>query len=124
MKHPGTANSARKPSPKRRKYFRRTARQKQELLERYKRGGLTQREFCRRHRVVLSTLTYWLSQSRGKSRRGTTAFVEMPPLPTAGAGPMTVIIDLGGAVRLEALPGTEVKWLGELVKALGEACSA
>ncbi len=53
--------------------------EQQRRLERYARGGLSQRRFCERHDLPLSTLTYWLRQGL---RRGTTSagpvVVELP----------------------------------------------
>ena len=46
----------------------RTAEERRRLLELYGRGGLSQRRFCERHDLALSTLTYWLRQAR---RHGT-----------------------------------------------------
>jgi transposase-like protein len=61
-----------------RQHKRNTA-ERERLLELYSRGGLSQRRFCGRHDLPLSTLTYWLRQAR---LRGTSAaaptIVELP----------------------------------------------
>lgn len=57
----------------------RTAQERRRLLELYGRGGLSQRRFCERHDLALSTLTHWLRQTRRRAA-GTTvpAIVELP----------------------------------------------
>ncbi len=108
----------------------RTAKERQRLLELYGRGGLSQRRFCERHDLALSTLTYWLRQAR---RRGTStpaaAVVELP----AGLGgemsvgaPLsepqdTVSIRLPNGLEVRAGSGADVRWMGTLLKEL-RAC--
>jgi len=103
-------------------------RQRQRLLELYARGGLSQRGFCERHDVPLSTLTYWLRQGR---RRGTTpvgpAVVELPGELGAQAalgdarGPVSIRLPNGLEVRVGS--STDVRWVGLLLKEL-RACLA
>lgn len=106
----------------------RTAEERRRLLELYGRGGLSQRRFCERHDVALSTLTYWLRQAR---RRGTStgvpAIVELPGglAMRAGAGPGesggTVSIRLPNGLEVRTGSGADVRWMGTLLREL-HAC--
>ena len=107
----------------------RTGKERQRLLELYCRGGLSQRRFCERHDLALSTLTYWLRQAR---RRGTSrpaaAIVELPRElageMSAGAGLSergTVSICLPNGLEVRAGSGADVRWIGTLLKEL-HAC--
>ena len=108
----------------------RSAAQRQRLLELYARGGLSQRGFCERHDVPLSTVTYWLRQGRC---RGTTpvgpAVVELPGELGAelgaeaalGAARGLVSIRLANGLEVRVGSSTDVRWVGLLLKEL-RAC--
>ena len=108
----------------------RTAEERRRLLELYGRSGLSQRRFCERHDLALSTLTYWLRQAR---RRGAStvapAIVELPsglggemPVGAALSDPRdTVSIRLRSGVEVRAGSGADVRWVGTLLKEL-HAC--
>ena len=105
--------------------------ERQRLLELYARGGLSQRRFCERHDLPLSTLTYWLRQSR---RRGTApavpALVELPVeigAQTAAEAQLNdaravVSIRLPNGLEVRAGSSADVRWVGLLLKEL-RACS-
>ena len=108
----------------------RTAKERRRLLELYGRGGLSQRRFCERHDLALSTLTYWLRQARrGATGTREPAIVELPRELagelSAGAG----LSDRGGKVSIRlpsghevrAGSGADVRWMGALLKEL-HAC--
>ena len=122
MKHQRNANSARKPSPKGRRIHRRGVAERRRLLTRYERSGLSQKAFCQRHGVALSTLQYWRRRARDTDQEPTPSFVEVPQmsgmsrvLPSEAA----VIIELPGGVRFEVPTGTDAQWLSGLLRAMG-----
>lgn len=125
MKHPGTANSARKPSPKgRRIQQRRGAAERQRLLDQYERSGLSQKAFCARHGVALSTLQYWRRRAREAGQEPAPSFVEVAQIAGTArslSGGAMVVIELAGGVRLEVPAGTDAQWLSGLLRAV--ACS-
>jgi len=108
----------------------RSAGERRRLLELYGRGGLSQRGFCERHRLALSTLTYWLRQAR---RRGTApagpAVVELPVELGAEMSAETALGDARGLVSIRLPNGLEVRagsdanvrWVGALLREL-HAC--
>lgn len=105
--------------------------ERQRLLERYARGGVSQRRFCERHDLPLSTLTYWLRQGR---RSGTApavaALVELPVEVGAKTAAEAKLSDARGVVSIRLPNGLEVRagssadvrWVGLLLKEL-RACS-
>lgn len=128
MKHQRTAGSARKPSKSIRKNRRRSAREQRRWLDRHERSGLSQRDFCARHGLALSTFTYWKRRERAAGAKQAISFVEVPrPVGEAQALRMTdaaVVIELPGGVRIELPQATEPKWLAALLREMGAAgCS-
>jgi len=96
--------------------------ERRQLLDRYERSGLSQKAFCLRHGVALSTLQYWRRRARDTDREPTPSFVEIPPVTgvaRALSGEATVLIELPGGVRLEVAAGTDAQWLCGLVRAMG-----
>lgn len=128
MKHQRSANSARKPSTSGRKICRRGAAEWRGWLARYERSGLSQKAFCARHGLALSTLTYWRRRERARAAEHSTSFVEVSQ-PAVAAVPSSmadtgVLIELPGGVRLELSRDTDPKWLAALLRDLGTvACS-
>ena len=100
------------------------------MLELYGRGGLSQRRFCERHDLALSTLTYWLRQAR---HRGTaparSAVVELPvelgaeisAEATLREARDLVSIRLPNGLEVRASSGAEARWVGMLLREL-HAC--
>ena len=124
MKHQRNANSARKPSPKGRRIQRRGIAERRQLLDRYERSGLSQKAFCLRHGVALSTLQYWRRRARDVGQKPRPSFVEIPQvtgMARALSGEAAVIIELPGGARLEVPAGTDAQWLSGLVRAMGTA---
>ena len=122
MKHQRNANSARKPSPKGRRIQRRGIAERRQLLDRYERSGLSQKAFCLRHGVALSTLQYWRRRARVANQEPRPSFVEIPQvtgMARALSGEAAVIIELPGGARLEVPTGTDAQWLSGLVRAMG-----
>ncbi len=128
MKHQRSANSARKPRTPGRKICRRGATEWRRWLARYERSGLSQKAFCARHGLALSTLTYWRRRDRNRAAEHSASFVEVPqsavaavPSSIALAG---VLIELPSGVRFELSQATDPKWLAALLRELGTvACS-
>ena len=128
MKHQRSANSARKPRPPGRKICRRGATEWRRWLARYERSGLSQKAFCARHGLALSTLTYWRRRERNRAAEQSASFVEVPqsavsavPSSMALAG---ILIELPSGVRFELSRATDAKWLAALLRELGTvACS-
>ena len=110
----------------------RSAGERQRLLALYGRGGLSQRRFCERHDLPLSTLTYWLRQARrcGTAPEGP-AVVELPVELGAEMSAETALGDARGLVSIRLANGLEVRagsdvdvrWVGQLLKEL-RTCSA
>jgi transposase len=124
MKHQRNANSARKPSPKGRGIQRRSVVERRQLLGRYERSGLSQKAFCLRHGVALSTLQYWRRRARDADQEPRASFVEVPQLTgmsRALSSEAAVIIELPGGVRFEVPTGTDAQWLSGLLRAMGTA---
>ena len=90
------------------------------MLDRYERSGLSQKAFCQRHGVALSTLQYWWRRARDTDQEPTPSFVEIPQV-TGMSVEAAVFIELPGGVRLEVLAGTDAQWLSGLVRAMGRA---
>jgi len=128
MKHQRTAGSARKSSKPIRKIGLRSARDRRRWLDRQERSGLSQRDFCARHGLALSTFTYWKRRERAAGAEQAISFVEVPrPVGEVQTLPMTdaaVIIELSSGVRIELPQTTEPKWLAALLREMGAAgCS-
>lgn len=128
MKHQRTAGSARKPGNPRRKIHRRSAHERRRWLDRHERSGLSQRDFCTRHGLALSTFTYWKRRERAAGAAQAASFVEVPrPLGERQGVPMSdaaVVIEVPGGVRIELSATTEPKWLAGLLREMGAAgCS-
>lgn len=128
MKHQRTAGSTRKASNPSRKIRRRSARERRRWLARHERSGLSQRDFCARHGLALSTFTYWKRRERAAGAEEAISFVEVPrhagevqTLPMTDAA---VVIEVPGGVRIELSQATESKWLAALLREMGAAgCS-
>jgi transposase-like protein len=126
----GWPGGSRDGTPGRRQHNRSSA-ERQRLLERYARGGLSQRRFCERHDLPLSTLTYWLRQSRrGGTAPAVPALVELPVEIGAQTAAEAQLSDARGVVSIRLANGlevrvgssAEVRWVGLLLKEL-RACS-
>ena len=123
MKHQRSASSARKTSTPGRKIHRRGAAEWRRWLIRYERSGLSQKAFCARHGLALSTLPYWRRRERVRADEHSAPFVEVQQLAGAAVPPTTadtgVLIELPGGVRLELSQDTDPKWLAGLLRELG-----
>ena len=123
MKHQRSASSVRKASTPGRRIHRRGAAEWRRWLIRYERSGLSQKAFCTRHGLALSTLTYWRRRERAGTTKQTASFVEVqqiaePAVPRAMAD-TGVLIELPSGVRLALSQATDPKWLAGLLRELG-----
>jgi hypothetical protein len=103
----------------------RTARQWASLLRRYESSGLTQRAFCQRQGIALSTLTYHLRRNRRKA--GSSAELEATPklvelkleadesVARAGAGAAVVRIELDALGNVPILIHCQSAQVGEIL---------
>src|SRR5260370_1324940 len=68
------------PEPRKPRVLRkRSAEEQARLLALFERSGQTHRQFCRKHEVALSTMTFWLRQARLSARsRSAGVLVEVP----------------------------------------------
>ncbi len=97
-----------------------------QTVARWKRSGLSAAEFAAREGVVERTLRWWSSALRrdtralrGSQRIEPIAIELVPPTPTFASSGGTIEIEVGCArVRVEV--GTDVTYVGALVRELGE----
>ncbi len=67
---------------------RATAAQRMQMVEQFKRSGLTRRAFSRQHGVPISTLNWWLTKTRRASKLPVPMMfseVRVAPLPVSSA---------------------------------------
>lgn len=123
MKHQRSASSARKTSTPGRKIHRRGAAEWRRWLVRYERSGLSQKAFCARHGLALSTLTYWRRREKARVTEHSASFVEVQQATGSAVSRPTidtvVLIELPGGVRLELSQATDPRWLAGLLRELG-----
>lgn len=100
---------------RRRRVF--TPQQRQAHMERFRRSGLTQAEYCRRAKLSAMTFSLW----RRLAKPAASAFAEIKvsesaPVVSAGAA----VLHLPGGARLEVAVGSDAAWrgLGSLLKSL------
>mgnify|MGYP001218743180 FL=1 len=104
-----------------------TPQQRAELLTRYRRSGLSQRDFVQSHGLGLSTLTKWLREERlsgvkSSGGNGAVPFQEVnlhPQFSSTGWAAEVALTD-GAVLRLGA--HASVAWATELLHALRRPC--
>lgn len=91
--------------------------QREELLRRYRKSELTQKEFVAQSGLGLSTLTGWLRKAK-KRETSRTAFVAVPNLLAVPVSPATYRLQLPRGVSLEVRTGFDPEelavWLERL----------
>jgi hypothetical protein len=93
------------------------------VVEEYEGSGLTQAQFVAQRGVALSTLQSWLRRRRAQ-RTGAVRLLPVEVVPPASpartereaSAPLEV--ELPSGVRLAVAPGTDVKYVAQLVEAL------
>ena len=96
-----------------------TAAQREEILARYQRGGLTQRDFVRSAGVSLSTLQRWLWKTpKPKPAAKPPTFIPVANLLAQNSGPAFYRLRLTGGMVLEVPGGFRASELKELLQAV------
>lgn len=106
---------------------RRTPQQRAALLTRYRRSGLSQRDFVQSHSLGLSTLTKWLREERLSGvkparRNGSVPFQEVklrPRFSPTGWAAEAALVD-GTVLRFSTQ--ADAAWATELLEALRRPC--
>ncbi len=97
-----------------------TLEEKAEWAKRFAESGLKQREFCRQHGLVLTTLQRWLAQAQGHPWGGTgtkAAFVEVKPSPWVGSPRWAAELCGGNGRILRVAHDVPVDLLQQLLRA-------
>jgi transposase-like protein len=92
-----------------------SAADKEKILAVYPQREGTQAEFCREQGVSVPTLAVWLRKSRAQSPAGNPGLVELRP---GRIGSSDVLVELLGGVTVRVPPGTEPRWLAQVIAAL------
>jgi hypothetical protein len=108
-------------------YDRRTRAQWRALVAGYETSGVSQRDFCERRGVALSTFRYWrarLARDAGEVRTAPPRALQLVPVqvvaePPAGTGSGIALL-AGGGVRIELAAGFDAVTLQRVLAALGE----
>jgi transposase-like protein len=108
-----------------------SAEERAEWLTMLEQSGQSLSEFCRANELPEATVSRWRKQLREPKATPTDAgaLLEVPvaalteSLPPCGASNVTgtVVIRLPREITLEVTPGTDVAWLGELIRTLRSA---
>jgi hypothetical protein len=106
----------------RRRRRRRTSAEIQQIVSEFKSGELTQKEFCRRQGLTLSTLGRYLSRGRGSSEANNRGLVAVELAVKKGGGKacggcgLSVMVASGRRIVVEA--GFDAASLQRLVQVL------
>ena len=92
-----------------------TPAQKDRLLARYRRSGLTQRQFAAKAGIGYSTLTLWLRKAAPTSKPSKSVFVAVPNLLSSTTAP-AFRLRLSGGVSVEVAPGFRPEELAALLE--------
>ena len=82
---------------------RRTAEQWRQLVSWQGESGQSQVDFCRAHKISLSTFQYWkkrLGEGVGTESTAMASWIELPALPDTADGGWDIELELGGGVCL------------------------
>ena len=94
----------------------------QQKLKAWKSSGKSRSEFCREHRIAVSTFDYW--KKRLNSGDGGTKFIKLPALMDSGrnAAPLSIVVD--GRYRVELRAGFDPDDLAIALRTIGSvSCS-
>jgi hypothetical protein len=90
-------------------------------MELYRASGQTVAAFCRTNEIAYASLSLWLRQSKAARAGEAGELVEVPMAGLCSAAANTVKVHLPGGAGLEIAPGTDPRWLAQLVRALAPA---
>jgi hypothetical protein len=86
-------------------------------LEAWKESGFSIADYCELEDLAKSTFSYWKRKVEGKGQKNRFVEVTNPPHKPSGL----IHIRLNKGMELGVAPGTDVGYVGELVKALEES---
>jgi transposase-like protein len=92
-----------------------SAADKEKILGVYAQREGTQAEFCHEQGVSVPTLAVWLRKSRVQSPSRDPGLVELRP---GSIGSSDVLVELLGGMTVRIPPGTEPRWIAQLIAAL------
>ena len=104
-----------------------TPQQRAELLTRYRRSGLSQRDFVQSHGLGLSTLTKWLREERRTGvkppeRNGSVPFQEVNLSPQFGTANWAAEVAMADGTVLRLSAQAAAAWVTSLLQALRRPC--
>jgi hypothetical protein len=106
----------------RRRRRRRTPAEIQQIISEFKRGELTQKEFCRRQGLTLSTVGRYLSLGRASSEASNRGLVAVELAVKKGGGKASggcgLSVSVGSGRRIVVEAGFDVATLQRLVQVL------
>jgi len=86
-------------------------------IEAWKESGFSIAEYCELEELAKSTFFYWKRKVEGKGSKNRLVEVKIPQQQPSGL----IHIRLNKGMELGVVPGTDVGYVGELVKALEES---
>ena len=95
-----------------------TEAQRQSIVDFYRRGLLSQREFAAQAGIGVSTLQLWLRKSASNGIGKTAAFVEVPNLLAQAPSPATYRLHLEKGIDLDVRSGFRTEELASLLQLL------
>lgn len=100
-----------------------SALERAQWLERFERSGGGVKEFCEENGLSKTTLSLWRRRARRDVRSEGSPLVEVPraQLGAVTASGAVVRVSLANDLELQVPAGTDVSWLGAMVRALTSA---
>ena len=92
-------------------HVRRSAQERQKLIEAYRNSGMGKADFCRLHQINLGTFCGWFKKKPG--------FIEVnlpPSEPHRGPRPAGLELDLPGGLCVRVYDGRLLKTLGPFIR--------
>lgn len=93
--------------------------EREQILQTYRRSGLTQKQFANQFGLGLSTLQSWLRKTARPVRSLGAGFVAVPNLLSAAPTPAAYRLRLPGGKDLEIRAGFDLEELAALLELLG-----
>jgi hypothetical protein len=94
-------------------------------VEKWRRSGITQAEYCRRHNLSRKSFTYWKGRMKGAAKSVSFVPVKVVDVPEKAvawgdAGSSSGIVLYKDGYRIEVMEGFNVEVLGQVLRILGE----